>query len=205
MDKLQKALSSFMKSEDANILAQLLEDATRVGTISYEEVKRGVGGDPEDILILGYSWRLLLPVKAAKSGDWEDRMLIPQPGETYQMPNVVRYLVENAKQTGRWNPEKAIIEVFKHIGDPDSEKMSILVGRMASEVKGRRISGVQIKRICTELGLGDRVDPLLSELKACGIMSPKLISLTDAARAGTPIYELNPSLLVGGERRESGD
>ena len=205
MAKLQKALSGFLKSEDANKLARLLGKAAKSGKVSREEATRLVNDEAEDILILGYSWRLLLPTRAARTGDWEDRMLIAQPGETYQMPNVVRHLVENAKQTGRWDPEKAIIEVFRHIGDPDSEKMPILVGRMASEVKGRRISGVQIKRICTELGLGDRVDPLLSELKACGIMSPKLSSLTDAARAGSPIYELNPSLLVGGGSQEGGD
>ena len=205
MDKLQKALSSFLKSEDASRLARLLEKVTRAGTISYEDVERGIDGDPEDILILRYSWRLLLPVRVARSGAWEERMLISQPGETYQMPNVIRHLVENAKQTGRWNPEKAIVHVFRNIGDPDSDKMPTLVGRMASETKGRRINGIQIKRICTELGLGDRVDPLLSELKACGIMSPKLSSLSDASREGAPIYELNPSLLVGGNEPGSGD
>lgn len=205
MNKLQNALSGFLKSEDANKLARLLEKAAKSGKVSREEATRLVNDDAEDILILGYSWRVLLPTRAARTGDWEDRMLIAQPGETYQMPNVVRHLVENANRTGHWDPEKAIIEVFGNIGDPDSEKMAILVGRMASEVKGRRISGVQIKRICTELGLGDRVDPLLSELKACGIMSPKLSSLTDAARAGSPIYELNPSLLVGGGSQEGGD
>jgi len=205
MTKLQEALGNFLNSEDANKLARLLGKAAESGKVSREEATRLVNDDAEDILILGYSWRLLLPTRAARTGDWEDRMLIAQPGETYQMPNVVRYLVENANRTGHWDPEKAIIEVFRNIGDPDSEKMPILVGRMASEVKGRRVSGVQIKRICTELGLGDRVDPLLSELKACGIMSPKLSSLTDAAREGTPIYELNPSLLVGGDERENDD
>ncbi|HEX75898.1 MAG TPA: hypothetical protein G4O12_04855 [Dehalococcoidia bacterium] len=199
MNKLQKALSSFLKSADANKLAQLLEKSIKTGKISYEEAERMINGDAEDILILGYSWRLLLPIRAAKSGDWEDRILIPRSGETYQMPNVVKHLVENANETGYWDPEKAIIEVFRNIGEPDSHKMPLLVGRMASEVKGHRINGIQIKKICTDLGLGDRVDPLLSELKACGIMSPKLGSLTDAIREGSPIYELNPSLLVGGK------
>jgi len=204
MNKLQNALSGFLKSEDANKLARLLEKAAKSGKVSREEATRLVSDEAEDILILGYGWRLLLPTRAARTGDWEDRMLIAQPGETYQMPNVVRHLVENAKQTGRWNPEKAIVDVFRNIGDPDSDKMPTLVGRMASETKGRRINGIQIKRICAELGLGHRVDPLLSELKACGIMSPKLSSLTDAARAGSPIYELNPSLLVGGGEQGSG-
>jgi len=198
MEKLQKALGSFLDSDDADKLALVMGEVAKKGKISYEETGKIINEDPEDILLLGYSWRLLLPVRAAKTGiDWEDRMLIPQTGEIYQMPNVVRHLVENAVKTGNWNPEKAIVEVFNNIGDPDSDKMPLLVGMMASEIKGRRVSGLQLKKICIELGMGERVDALSSELKACGIMSPKFNSLTVMSREGSPIYELNPSLLVG--------
>ena len=75
--------------------------------------------------------------------------------------------------------------------------MPRLVERMASKVKGHRINGIQIKKICSELGLVERVDPLVSELKACGILSHKLNALADIIREGAPIYEINPALLVG--------
>jgi hypothetical protein len=197
MKKLQKALTSFLKSDDAGRMAQLLEEMLKTGTISYEAATKMIDDDAEDILILGYGWRLLLPIRAAKAGDWEDRMILSQPGEIYQMPNVIKHLVENAQKTGRWNPEKAIIEVFRNIGEPDSDKMPILVGGIASKIKGHRVSGTKINKICTDLGLGARVDPLVSELKACGILSHKLGALTEASRTGSPIYEINPSLLVG--------
>jgi hypothetical protein len=201
MDELKDALTSFMKADEAARIAQLLEAIVRRGKIAYEEARETVGKDIEDVLISGYGWRLILPVRASKAGDWEDRMLTAQPGETYQVVNVVRHLVKNASKTGRWDPETAIAEAFKDIGEPEIDKMLTLVARIGSEAKGRRINGVQIKRLCTELGLGDRVDPILSELKACGIISPKLSSLTDSSRAGTPIYELNPSLFVGPSSR----
>jgi hypothetical protein len=194
---LEAALSSFLKADDAAKIAQLLELAVRNRKASYEEAKAVIGEDIEDILILGFGWRLLLPVRAAKAGDWEDKMLTAQTGDIYQTVNVVKHLVKNASKTSRWDPETAITEAFKDIGEPEIDKVQTLVARIGSEAKGRRISGIQIKRLCTELGLGDRVDPLLSELKACGIISPKLNSLTDASRVGTPIYELNPSLFVG--------
>ena len=199
MNRLKEALSSFLKSDDAAKIAQLLELAVRNSKVSYEEARAVIGEDIEDILILAYGWRMLLPVKAAKAGDWEDKMLTTQPGDTYQAVNVVKHLAENASKTGRWDPEIAIAQAFDDIGEPEIDKMLALVAGIASQVKGRRISGVQIKSLCTELGLGDRVDPLTSELKACGILSPKLSSLTDPSRIGTPIYELNPCLLVGGK------
>jgi hypothetical protein len=195
--KLKIALSSFLKADDAAKMAQLLEMVIRNRKASYEEAKAVIGADIEDILILGYGWRLLLPVRASKAGDWEDRILVAHPGEIYHTTNVVKHLVRNASETGRWDPETAVTEAFKDIGEPEIDKIQTLVARIGSEAKGRRISGIQIKRLCAELGLGDRVDPLLSELKACGIISPKLSSLTDPSRVGTPIYELNPSLFVG--------
>ena len=197
MNALSNALNSFLKIEDANKLAKLLGEAVKTGKITYNDASRIINDDIEDILILGFGWRLIMPIKAAKSGDWEDRTLILQPGETYEMTNVVKHLVKNAKQTGLWDPEKAIIEAFKDIGEPDPDKTLLLVTEMASEIKGHRINGIQIKNICTELGLVDRIDPLISELKACGIISNKLSSLTETSRIGSPIYEFNPSILVG--------
>jgi hypothetical protein len=197
MNKLKDALTSFMKADDAAQIAQILEMVVTSGKASYEEVKAMSGDNVEDVLMLGYGWRLLLPVRASKAGDWEDRILVAHPGEIYHTTNVVKHLVRNASETGLWDPESAVTEAFKDIGEPEIDKIQTLVARIGSEAKGRRISGIQIKRLCTELGLGGRVDPLISELKACGIISPKLSSLTDASRVGTPIYELNPSLFVG--------
>lgn len=198
MCNLNKALSSFLESEDVHKMALLLEETMRTGEISYEKAAAILNEDPEDMLTLGYAWRLLLPVRAAKGGDWEDRMLVPRTGEKYQMPNVIRHLVKHADRSGKWDPVDAIVQVFRSIGEQDVDKMPVLVERMASELKGHRIYGVKIKEICQELGLGARVDPLVSELKAVGILSHKLTSLTEVSRAGSPIYELNPSLLVGG-------
>ena len=197
MDNIEKALAGFLHRGDAQKMAMLLVEAVKTGNISYDIAKVILDEDPEDMLMLGYEWRLLLPVKAAKNGDWGDRMMVPRPGEKYEMPNVVRYLVTGAVMTGTWNPGKAILKVLKSIGEPDVDKMQVLVGIMASELKGCRISAVQIKEICKQLALEDRIDPLISELKAVGVMSPKLISLTEAYRASSPIYEFNPSLLVG--------
>lgn len=196
---LQKALSSFLKTDDAQKLALLLAEVMKKGKISYGDAKGLVAGDAEDILILAYGWRLLLPTRAVHAGDWEDRILVTQPGETYQMPNVVRHLVGYAEKSRRWEPERALEAVFRESGEIEVKKLGTLVERMASELKGRRIYGVDIKRICTELGLKERVDPIVSELKACGIVSHKMASFTDAAREGSPIYEFNPALLVGND------
>lgn len=112
------------------------------------------------------------------------------------MPNIVRYLAEDVSKTGRWEAGHALAELFRDMGEPNWEQIPELVERLEKQAKDYRITASQIKTACNELGLGDRVDALIAGLKGSGVMSPKLSSLAEVARAGSPLYELNPSLFV---------
>jgi hypothetical protein len=200
---LERALSSFLGySELVAPLARVLACASKAGKISYSELGNLIEDDPEDILLLGKEWRLLLPVRTSKSAAWEDRVLLPEIGEIYEMPNIVRYLVEIASQTGQWNPRHAIAKLFMTMGEPEWARISKLVEKMGEEAKDYKINAVQIKKICAEMGLGNKVDALIAELKGGGVMSPKLSSLAEVLRVGSPIYELNPSLSLKEEERD---
>jgi hypothetical protein len=177
-------------------LAAVLVCASKAGRISYNEVAEIAGGNPEEVLLSADRWRLLLPMRVEKSGAWEDRLLLCKPGESYELPNVVRYLVQNASKTGYWAPMTAIAEVFEEIGEPDWQQMPELVAELGKQARDGQVSAVQIRGICLGAGLGNEVDVLIAELKATGVMSPKLGSLAEVSRAGSPLYELNPSLFI---------
>ena len=195
MNNLEKALGRLLKNDElAAVLAAVLAYASETGRISYSEVMEIVGENPEEVLLLGNRWRLLLPVKVEKSGAWEDRLLLRKLGESYVLPNIVRDLVQNASSSGCWAPMKAIAEVFKEIGEPAWQQMPELAAELGKQARDGQVSAVQIKEIFIRADLGDRVDVIIAELKGTGVMSPKLGSLAEVSRAGTPIYELNPSL-----------
>jgi len=203
MNKLGRALSRLLNhSELTNHLAQVLTRASKRGRVSYREVGKIVNDNAEDVLLLGNEWRLLLPVRTLKSAAWEDRLLLAKPEELYEVPNIVRYLAEDASRTGHWNPEHAITELFREMGEPDWEQMPKLVEWLEEQAKDYRITVAQIKTVCNEMGLGDRVDALIAELKGSGVMSPKLGALAEVSRARMPIYELNPSLFIKKEEKE---
>ena len=198
MNRLEKALSRLLgQSELTGRLAQVLARAYKEGRISCHEVEEIVNDNLEDVLLLGSEWRLLLPVRTLKSAAWEDRLLLAEPGEVYEVPDIIRYLVEDAQKTGRWEIEHAIAGLFRDMGEPGWEQLPKLVKWLVEQAKDCRISAAQIKKVCSELGLGDRVDALVAELKAGGVMSPKLGPLAEVSRAEVPIYELNRSLFVG--------
>lgn len=202
MNELERALSSFLSAgEVAGQLARVLAHAAETGKVSYSETEKIAKTNPEDALLVGNEWRLLLPVRTFRSSAWEDRMFLAEPGEMYEVPNIVGFLVENAGRTGQWAPDDALSDLFRLAGDPEWERIPMLVDRLGKRSEDNKVNAVQIKEICCELGLGDRVDALIAELKGSGVMSPKLGSLSEVARAGSPIYELNPSLFTrkGGE------
>lgn len=195
-ENLERAINGvFGFGKITSKLSQVLAYAAVKGTVSYGEIKGIIKDDPEDVLLLADKWRLLLPVSTAKSSSWADRLLIIKDDEVYEIPNIIRYLVRKSLKTGIWNPEKAVIELFEELGDPDCKKIPGLVRSIAEEVVNHKITGNQIKSICLQLGLGDRVDGLIAELKAAGIISPRLRSVPEVNREGSPIYELNPSVV----------
>jgi hypothetical protein len=193
---LEKALRRIVgDGEPTGRLSQVLFYASLEGTISYEKIREIIKDDPEDIVLMAEGWRLMLPVRSEKSSSWEDRLLLFNDGEIYEIPNIVKYLVRDALHIGEWDPEKAIGELFKELRDPAWERIPELVSAIAEESINRRISSNQIKKVCLQFGFGNRVDWLIAELKAAGVMSPKLGSIADVMGAGSPIYELNPSVM----------
>jgi hypothetical protein len=196
-DRLEKALSVLLGSgESTGALSQLLAYSAQKSTVSYQEIKEIIKDDPEEVLLLADKWRMLLTANTAKSSSWEDRLLLLEDGEIYEIPNIVRYLVQSGLSTGRWDPEKAIRELFKQLGDPCWKTIPEMVQGITKAAVHHTITGNQIKMICLQFGLSNRVDVLIAELKAAGVISPRLSAVSEVNRAGSPIYEVNPSVTV---------
>jgi hypothetical protein len=197
-DPLAEALSIFLgHGKLTSKLARVLAYGSSKGAVCYDEIKQIIGDDLEEVLLMAEEWRLILPIRTKKSSSWEDRLLIIKDGEAFEMPNIIRYVAREALKTGAWNSENAILELFKLLGDPNSKQIPELVRSIAEEAGSYKITGNQIKMICLRLGLSNRVDSLIAELKAAGIMSPTLSSLTEVSREGSPIYELNRAVAIG--------
>ena len=199
---LKEALSGFLgNTELTSSLAQILTYVSKKGRVTFHEVEETVGDNADEVLLLGNEWRLILPMRTRRTSAWEDRLLFFGPVELYEVPNIVRYLVENASETGLWEPRVALSDLFREMGDPHWNIIPRLVERLWKQSKNYRITAIQIKEICVGLGLGDRVDALIVELKGSGVISPKLRSPAEVSRAGAVIFELNPSLLSPREKK----
>jgi hypothetical protein len=197
VSRLENALNRIVGAGNTTKkLSQILAYAAIKSVISYQQIKEIIRDDPEDVLLFADEWRMLVPCRTSKSSSWEDRLLLLKDGERYEIPNVIRYLVTYALSTGTWDYKMGLIELFQELGDPAWEQIPSLIKRIASRATDYRVTGTQIKTICVQFGLSQRVDGLIAELKAIGFLSPKLGSITEPAKVGSPIYEINPSVVI---------
>lgn len=197
LENLASALHLLLGGDPlARTVARVLDAAEPAGRISFESVAEAAGDRAEDALLVVWKWRLLVPVRTLQSLEWDDRVLLAEPGEIYEMPNVVRFLVEDALASGRWAPDPAIARLFRAMREPHWERMPAVVRRMRQRSSDYRINGDRIVEICKELGVGDRMDAMIGGLKGSGVMSPYMASRARMAQERSPIYEMNPSLFI---------
>jgi hypothetical protein len=201
LNRLREVLKRRYPGEQASILAEVLALAAEKGKISYEEIKC----DEEtkrNLLLLAYKERLLLPTGTTNvsiSLAWEDRTLKAKPGETYEMPNVIQHLILHAKETGEWNPETAVKNYLKEIGEPEADKMLNIFKGIIEEVNNPKSQGTMveitpetIQKVCQKHNLKINMNKLIVEFKGGGIISP---NITSPPIEGTITYEINPSLI----------
>jgi len=150
----------------------------------------------EDMLLLCWEWRLLVPVRSSKCGEWDDRLLLLDHGEIYELPNVVKYLIKSARRTGQWDPDLALTELFSDTDETLRRRIPDLLQQMNELAQYNIINAFQIRQACAEANIKQSVDTLIVLLKAGGVISPKLRALADVAKAGSPVYEINPCVLA---------
>ena len=199
MNRVEKAIGSFIVEEDlARSLSKILFELSSHVRMSFQELGEVLAEDPTEVLLAGWEWKLILPVEISKTSAWEDRIFEDSSTSMYEMPNVVEYLVRKAIETGRWDAETAIEEMFADLKVDAPVKLAALVTRLCKKARFHRLTAVEISEECEELALGDRVDSIIAIFKGAGIISPKLAPISEVLRVGSPIYEINPCLCVSG-------
>ncbi len=66
---------------------------------------------------------------------------------------------------------------------------------LVNRARGLRVTAREIREVALQTGFGENeVGRLIAELKATGVMSPRLGSLPEALKDRAPVYEHNPLL-----------
>lgn len=191
--RLAKALSNQFPEEEAINLAKVLSQAYRRESISYDEIDVALDLK-DDIILLAYEERMLLPMKSLGGSAWEDRILNLSEGERYHLPRVVRFLVAEAEETGQWHPAFAIARVLKEAGEGRVEETADFLNRLREMAPRYRLEAGLMQAVSLELGLDLDMHDSIDRFVRCGIMSA---CTRRSLRLNIAEYEINRCLYWG--------
>lgn len=193
MENLEKALKSFMTGDiPVSDLARVLSLFSHCKRVNYQELASVTYGSVDEVLLALWEWKLVIPVRSFKCSEWDSRILLAEPGESYEMPNISKTLVNMGMETGRWNSTSAILDLFQCMGEPEWEKMPALILSIKKNTMHNKIDGARIGALCIKNGLKDKTGTMIAVLKGAGIISPKLAAISQVAESRSPLYEFNP-------------
>ncbi len=187
---LKKSLSAQFCSDESQYLAGLLFCSYQVDSITYEELN--IDDEvKDDIILLAYEERILLPMKSRRGSAWEDRILSFSKGERYHLPRVVQFLVGDAQASAVWNVDESIGKALVEAGESDIVRMVNYLNDLIEVSPKHEIEVGIMQMISNKLDLEMDMHDTLDRFVRCAIMSPRT---QRTIHTGISWYELNPCL-----------
>ncbi|NQT73692.1 MAG: hypothetical protein HQ553_13130 [Chloroflexi bacterium] len=187
---LVESLSNQFSADEARDLARLFSSSCQADSITYEELDLDAEVK-DDIILLAYEERVLLPMKSRRGSAWEDRILAFTEDERYHLPRVVRFLIEDARKSSQWNIDLAIGKALGEAGENNVNNMVDYLNRVKKLSSKYEVEVGVMQVICNELNLNIDMHDTLDRFVRCGIMSPRT---QRSLHTGISIYEMNPCL-----------
>jgi len=187
---LAKALEARFPGEQVENLARLLSRALERGCITYKQIDMP-DEEKEDLILFAYANRLLMPAKGGRTMAWEDSSISLDPNEGYKMPGVIARVVRYARETGRWEPNRAILDYLLELGDRRAIYKLKLFQILKAKTASGRVTPHTFYQSAAELGLDIDFSQTIAEFKGAGMISP---CLHRSVFSGVIEYEINPSL-----------
>jgi len=156
----------------------------------------------EETILSMYWWRMLLPIrmKHVKNLSWENRLLLSDLNEIFEIPICIRYAFEGLCTNGTWDHEYPIYRYFSEIKEPYKDLiLHVVNGLVEKTVSKYYVTASSIREVCRRQNFpSTRVGILIAELKGGGFISPIVFStLPKILRLKEePLYELNKALFV---------
>lgn len=190
---LANALDAFITDDvpvlELALILSLFSDCERV---TYRQLASTACSSLDEALLTLWEWKLVIPVRSSQCSEWDSRILLAQPQESYEMPNISKTLVKKGGETGKWESSSAILDLFQSMGEPEWKKMPLLTLSIKNNTLHNTINGAKINALCIQNGLEDKAGAMIAVLKGAGIISPKLAAVSQVAKSRSPLYEFNP-------------
>ncbi|MFO7877763.1 MAG: hypothetical protein R6U55_14400 [Desulfovermiculus sp.] len=192
---LEQALS-FVQHEESHDLALALSCFHNIQALPQAEIEQVLEQDTMEVLLTAFSWRLLIPAPGPRASmAWEEAEAVMHPQTVWKQPPVISHLVQRACTTGCWQPERTLPLTSSTLAH-NLEAMTDFIECTRQYAPGYVLSANLLRAALHEAGIHPDLEKVIIDFKAAGVLSPRLSSLSDAARHRSPLYEINPSVFI---------
>ena len=178
---------------DARLLDYFFTHHAADTTLSYQEIDL-CRAEKNDLILLGYQERVLIPVKTTASPAWEDRIIDFDVGRTYVIPPVVRQIPVVFSKKGYFCLESLLKQIVPDLVPEEVKRLYHLLDTIMTHSTGFMFEMGLLKlffdKLTPQLDLHDIIDLFVIN----GIMSP---CPQKSLITGLSWYEISPAMFWG--------
>ena len=190
---LQTLLYHRFSEYDANLLNYLFTHHAVDTNISYREIDLS-RAEKDDLILLGYQERILIPVKTKASLAWEDRIIDFDVGGTYVIPPVARQIPVVFIKKGYFCLESLLKQIFPDLVSKEVKKLYNLLDTIMTHSTGFKFETGLLKLFYDKLTLQFDLHDTIDMFVINGIMSP---CPQKSLITGLSWYEISPAMFWG--------
>ena len=187
---LLNALLNFFSKSDAVLLAELLKDILCKEAIRYEEIDIAES-QKNDLLLLAFEERILIPFKSRSGPAWEDKILDFRKRGHYFIPPVVKAILDTMCETGEPCCDTAVRKTLTNVIQEDTggfiKLLQTIMKHAGNYTFETGLLEIFFRKAAMDCDLHDIIDIFV----ICGIMSP---CPRKSLMTGLAWYEINPIL-----------
>ena len=187
---LQTLLYHRFSEYEASLLNYFFTNHAADTNLSYQEIDL-TRAEKNDLILLGYEERILIPVKTTASLAWEDRIIDFDVGRTYVIPPVVRQIPVVFSKKGYFCLESLLKQILPDLVPEEVKKLFNLLDTIMTHSTGFKFETGLLKlfydKLTMQLDLHDTIDLFVIN----GIMSP---CPQKSLITGLSWYEISPAM-----------
>jgi hypothetical protein len=187
---LLNALLNLFSKSDAFLLAEFLNNNLYKETIRYKDIDI-VESQKNDLILLAFEERILIPIKSRSGPAWEDKMLDFRNEGHYFIPPVVKAIVNTICDTGEPSCDTAVRKILADVIQKDIDGIIKLLQTTMKHADNYSFETGLLEIFFKASAVDNDLHDIIDIFVIYGIMSP---CPQKSLLTGLSWYEINSTL-----------
>jgi hypothetical protein len=181
-------LTNYFPEEDTRLLVYFFQNLAEAECFSYKDLQLPQE-DAQDLLMIGFDQRMILPEKTRKGPAWEDRILTFEEAAVFQIPPIVRQITKVAGSRESLQTNFLLASIFEELPPSDISDMVQLLTTIMANSRNRMFEAGLLDLYHQQIDARVCLHDMLDLFVISGVMSPCPVR---SLNTGLSWYEISP-------------